>query len=160
VSEQFDDVDFALAAFRQDGAWHLRDLAAPAVESVTALTAALGRLPHDDGAIGMVAVDQDFFLLVRVDDTSTRLLLSDASAAEDWDLAQSALDYLALPAVDDEAPAGDLDLFHDLGFHTMDMAELLEDADLFPDEALAEIAQRLGFGDEFDDALGDDDDDA
>lgn len=155
MSEQFDSVDFALAAFHQDDAWHVRDLAPTAVESVDSIVTALLRLSGDGPAIGMVAVDEDFFLLLRVDETSTRLLLSDMSAAEDWDLAESALGFLSLSVLDDaEVPAGDLDLLHDLGFHTMDMAELLEEGDLYPDEALAEIAQRLGFGEEFDLAVG------
>lgn len=159
MSEELDSVDFALAAFRVDGVWQVQEIAATAYESVDSLIEALHRLPHDDGALAMVAVDEDFFILVRVDDTSTRVLLSDLSAAEEWELAQSALDFLALPDPDpdeeeDEVPAGDLDLLHDLGFHTMDMAELLEDGELYPDEVLHDIARRLGFGDEFAEHVG------
>lgn len=157
MTEELDSVDFALAAYREDGLWQVQAMAATAYESVATLTEALRRLPHDDGALGMIAVDEDFFILARVDDASTRVLLSDMSAADEWELAQSALDFLALPEPeddDDEVPAGDLDLLHDLGFHTMDMAELLEDGELFPDEALLDIAQRLGFGDEFAELVG------
>lgn len=158
MTEELDSVDFALAAFREDGVWQVQEMAAPAYESVASLTEALHRLPHDDGAIAMVAVDEDFFILVRVDDTSAHVLLSDMSAADEWDLAQSALDFLALPDLDGdteaEVPAGNLDLLHDLGFNTMDMAGLLEDGELYPDEALQEIARRLGFGDEYAELVG------
>lgn len=155
MTEQSDIVDFALAAFLDDGEWEVQEILPTAFESVAELADALHRLPHDSGVVGMVSVDEDFFVVVRVAGDSTRVLLSDISAAERSELAQSALDFLRLPAPDDDAvlPAGDLDLLHDLGFHTMDMAELLEDTERYPDDVLADIADALGFGDEFDDAV-------
>ena len=51
-------------------------------------------------------------------------------------------------------PAGDLDLLGDLGMHAMDMGLLLDDVDLYPDEMLSDVARRLGFGEQFDDAVG------
>jgi hypothetical protein len=36
----------------------------------------------------------------------------------------------------------------------MDMAVLLDDYDLYPDEMLSDIARRLGFGPLFDEAVG------
>ncbi len=105
----------------------------------------------------MVAVDEDFFVLVRVEGSSTRVLLSDVTAAEEWELARSALDVLGLPPLEDEdepAPAGDLELLGDLGLHAVDLAVLLDDVDLYPDEMLSEVARRLGFGELFDDVVG------
>ncbi|WP_107766300.1 tRNA adenosine deaminase-associated protein [Nocardioides terrigena] len=157
MSEQSDGVDFALAAFRDDGEWLLQEIASPAYYSVDSLSHALRRLPGDAGAVGMVAVDEDFFVLVRVDGSSTRVLLSDVTAAEEWELARSALDVLGLPPLDDEdepAPAGDLELLGDLGMHAVDLAVLLDDVDLYPDEMLSEVARRLGFGELFDDVVG------
>jgi putative tRNA adenosine deaminase-associated protein len=157
MPEQPEEVDFALAAFRADGEWQLQEIASPAYASVDSLSHALRRLPSDVGAVGMVAVDEDFFVLVRVEGTSTRVLLSDVTAAEEWELAQSAVDFLGLPPVDDEdeqVPAGDLDLLGDLGMHAIDMGVLLDDVELFPDEMLSDIARRLGFGELFDDAVG------
>jgi putative tRNA adenosine deaminase-associated protein len=159
MPEQPEEVDFALAAFRADGEWQLQEIASPAYASVDSLSHALRRLPSDVGAVGMVAVDEDFFVLVRVEGTSTRVLLSDVTAAEEWELAQSAVDFLHLPPVDDEdedeqVPAGDLDLLGDLGMHAIDMGVLLDDVDLYPDEMLSDVARRLGFGELFDDAVG------
>jgi putative tRNA adenosine deaminase-associated protein len=157
MSEQSDGVDFALAAFRDGGEWQVQQIASPAYESVDSLSHALRRLPGDAGAVGMVAVDEDFFVLVRVEGSSTRVLLSDVTAAEEWELAQSAVDFLGLPPADDEdeqVPAGDLDLLGDLGMHAMDLAVLLDDVELYPDEMLSDIARRLGFGELFDDAVG------
>jgi putative tRNA adenosine deaminase-associated protein len=157
MSEQSDGVDFALAAFRDDGEWQLQEIASPAYDSVDSLSHALRRLPGEAGAVGMVAVDEDFFVLVRVDGSSTRVLLSDVTAAEEWELARSALDVLGLPPLEDEdepAPAGDLELLGDLGLHAVDLAVLLDDVDLYPDEMLSEVARRLGFGQLFDDVVG------
>ncbi len=157
MSEQSGEVDFALAAFREDGRWHLQDIASPAFDSVDALSHALRQVSGEDGAVGMVAVDEDFFVLVRVDRTSARVLLSDVTAADEWELAQSAIDFLGLPPPEDddvEAAARDLDLLGDLGLHAVDMGALLDDVELYPDEMLSEIARRLGFGKLFDDAVG------
>ncbi|WP_374454200.1 tRNA adenosine deaminase-associated protein [Nocardioides sp.] len=157
MSEPSGEVDFALAAFREDGRWQLQDIASPAFDSIDSLSHALRRLSGDAGAVGMVAVDEDFFVLVRVDGTETRVLLSDVTAADEWELAQSAIDFLGLPPPEDddvEVPAGDLDLLGDLGLHAIDMGALLDDVELYPDEMLSDIARRLGFGKLFDDAVG------
>ena len=51
--------------------------------------------------------------------------------------------------VDDDAwPEGDLALLADLGVPEQEMQLIVNDVDLYPDEQLALIAQRGGFGDE------------
>ena len=157
MSEQSGEVDFALAAFVEDGDWQVQDIASPAFDSIEALGHALRQVSGDAGAVGMVAVDEDFFVLVRVTGSTTRVLLSDVTAADQWELAQSAIDFLGLPPPEDEdveVPAGDLDLLGDLGLHAIDMGVLLDDVELYPDEMLSDIARRLGFGELFDDAVG------
>jgi putative tRNA adenosine deaminase-associated protein len=69
----------------------------------------------------------------------------------DWPLARQVLDYLDIPVPDDEdldqvLPAGDMSIFTDLGLDEMDLGALSGNLDLFPDEVLASIARRLGFG--------------
>lgn len=157
MSEQLDGVDFAFAAFREEGVWQLQEVADTALEDVETLANALRRLPGDGGALGLVAVDEDFFVIVRVAGASTRVLLSDVTAADEWDLARSALEFLQVPVPlddDDQVPAGDLDLLADLGMHAFDLGVLLDDFELYPDEMLSDVARRLGFGQEFDDAVG------
>ena len=157
MSEQSGGIDFALAAFVEDGEWQVQDIASPAFDSIESLGHALRQVSGESGAVGMVAVDEDFFVLVRVAGSSTRVLLSDVTAADEWEIAQSAIDFLGLPAPEDddvEVPAGDLDLLADLGLHAIDMGALLDQVDLYPDEMLSDIARRLGFGDLFDDAVG------
>ena len=157
MSEQSGGIDFALAAFVEDGEWQVQDIASPAFDTVESLAHALRQVSGESGAVGMVAVDEDFFVLVRVAGSTTRVLLSDVTAADEWEIAQSVIDYLGLPAPEDEdveVPAGDLDLLADLGMHAIDMGALLDDVELYPDEMLSDIARRLGFGDLFDDAVG------
>jgi len=117
----------------------------------------LRRFPGDGGAVGLVAIDEDFFVIVRVAGAQARVLLSDVTAADEWELARSTVEFLGLPMPedeDDQVPAGDLDLLGDMGVPAMDMGVLLDDLDLFPDEMLSDIARRLGFGKLFDDAAG------
>jgi putative tRNA adenosine deaminase-associated protein len=157
MSEQSGGIDFALAAFVEDGEWEVQDIASPAFGSIESLAHALRQVSGESGAVGMVAVDEDFFVLVRVLGSTTRVLLSDVTAADEWELAQSVIDFLGLPPPEDddvEVPAGDLDLLADLGMHAIDMGALLDDVELYPDEMLSDIARRLGFGDLFDDTVG------
>jgi putative tRNA adenosine deaminase-associated protein len=157
MSEQSGEVDFALVAFLDDGVWQLQDIASPAFDTIESLSHALRQVSGDAGAVGMVAVDEDFFVLVRVAGSTTRVLLSDVTAADEWELAQSAIEVLGLPPPEDEdveVPAGDLDLLADLGLHAIDLGALLDDVELYPDEMLSDIARRLGFGELFDEAVG------
>ena len=157
MADQLDGVDFALAAYREEGVWQLQDLAHDVLVDVHSLAHALRRFPGDGGAVGLVAIDEDFFVVVRVAGALTRVLLSDITAADEWELAASVVDFLGLPPPeeeDEQVPAGDLDLLGDLGMPAMDMAALLDDFDLYPDEMLSTVARRLGFGPLFDEAVG------
>ena len=152
-----DAVDFALAAYREEGVWQVAELAPDHATDVDTLAAALRRFPGDGGALGMVAVDEDFFVLVRVTGARTRVMLSDITAATEWELAAVVVEHLGLPPVeddDDPEPAGDLELLSDLGVGAMDLAAILDDDELYPDEMLSEVARGLGFGDLFDDVVG------
>ena len=155
--DQYDDVDFAVAAYREDGEWTVQELTRHHLVDIETFAEALRRFPGDGGAVGMVAMDEDYFVLVRVAGFSTRVLLSDITAADEWELAASAVEFLHLPMPEDDdeqVPAGDLELLADLGMHPMDLAALLEDFDLYPDEMLSDIARKVGFGEQFDDAVG------
>ncbi len=150
------DVDFALAAFHEAGVWQVQDLADTALLDLETLATGLRRFPADGGALALIGFDEDTFLIVRTTGSQTRVLLSDITAADEWDLARTVVEHLGLPFPEDEddiAPAGDLELLEDLGMHAMDLGILLDD-DLYADEVLSDIADRLGFGPAFDDAVG------
>ena len=155
---EIDAIDVAVAVYRDEGIWNLAELPLHALDDVDAIAHELRRYPGDNGALAMLAIDEDFVILVRAQGTLVRVLLSDATAAPDWSLARSAIDHLGVHAEIDEeeqAPAGSLDILADLGLSAADMGELLDDLDLDPEEVLAEIADAAGFGAEFDQYLDD-----
>jgi putative tRNA adenosine deaminase-associated protein len=150
-------VDFAVVAYREEGIWQVQQLPEDSLTDVEQLSHELRRWPGDGGSLGLISIDEDFFLLMRVLGAHVRVLLSDITAANDWPLARSAVEYLELPLPDDDddqVPAGDLGLVADLGMDAMDMGALLDDFELYPDEMLGDIASKLGFGRQFDDVVG------
>lgn len=151
-----DAIDFALAAFREEGVWQVQEVTPQSLESAHTLADALRRLPGDGGALGLLAMDEDFFIIVRVAGPQTRMLLSDITAADEFEFARSVLEFLGVPQVEDDeqVPAGDLNIVGDLGLPAMDMALLVENFDLYPDEMLADVAKHLGFGPQFNEAAG------
>jgi putative tRNA adenosine deaminase-associated protein len=150
-------IDFAVAANRDEGEWMVSALPPRAATELAVLLRTLQQLPSDVGTIGMVSVDEDFFVLARVSGTHVRLLLSDVGAATESPLARAVVEQLQLPPPDDDddqmQPAGDLGILADLGLPAMVLGAMCDDADMYPDELLADIASRLGFGDAFDELL-------
>ncbi len=151
-----DDVDFAVAAYRDDGEWQLVELHPSVAEDLDHLTDALGRFPSDVGVLGMVSMNDDFFVLVRKVGTQVRMLLSDVTAACVWPLAGGVADLVDAPDADDgdPHPAGDLDIVSDLGMAALELGVLCDDDDLYPDEILGDVAARLGFGEAFERIVG------
>ncbi len=156
-AESAEAIDFAVAAYREDGAWAISTLPARAATELDVLVRTLAQLPSEVGTLGMVSVDDDFFVVARVSGRHVRLLLSDVGAATESPLARAVLERLDLPLPDDDddqiQPAGDLGIVADLGLTATALGALCDDPDLFPDELLGDIAARLGFGRQFDDML-------
>ncbi len=146
--------DFALAAVREDGLWSVVPLPPASSEDFEHLLHALRQQPGDIGAIGLLSFAEDFFVLVRVDGGSVRMLLSDVTAAFDSPFAGQILDQLGLPMPDgddedDIEPAGDLDLLKDLGVSPLLLAELCDNLDLYPDDVFTQLAEQLGFTEQY-----------
>ncbi len=153
-----DAVDFAVAAWREDGLWQVVTLPPRTGDSLETLVNALRAQPGEGGVLGLVSVAEEFFLIARVLGDEVRLLLSDLYAAEDWPIGLDALDRLGVPSPeddeddegDDATPAGDLRLLEDFGVGPDEIELLLDDPEKWPDEVLATLAARIGFGDHFD----------
>ena len=151
-------VDFAVAAWREEGLWQVELLPPRTGETLESLVNALRAQPGEGGVLGLVSVAEEFFLLVRVLGEEVRLLLSDVYAAEEWPLGLDALDRLGVPSPEDDEseepqPAGDLRVVDDFGVGPVEIELLLDDDEMWPDEQLATIATRIGFGEQFDAAL-------
>ena len=145
-------VDFAVVAYRDEGLWQVQPLPSGSADDIDTLVTALRPWPSDTGAIGLVSVDDDFFVIARVMGVRTQLLLSDVTAATEWELASGVIDLLDLPEPDDDEdpqPAGDLGLLADLGVSAMDMGVLCDDEDLYPEDGLADVARQIGFESQF-----------
>jgi putative tRNA adenosine deaminase-associated protein len=150
--------DFAVIVYREEDTWEAEVLPVALTEDLTGLIQALKQQPSRGGTIGLAAVGDDFFVALRVVGSQVSVFLSDVTAAVDWALARQVLDYLDIDLPDDEEldqvlPAGDLSIFADLGVDEMELGALSGDLDLFPDEVLASLAGRLGFGQAMERAL-------
>ena len=151
--------DVAVIVYREeDDAWEADVLPTALTEDLAGLIQALRQQPSIGGTFGLAAVGDDFFVVLRAIGGQVSVFLSDLTAAVDWPLARQVLDHLGIELPEDEdldqvLPVGDLSIFADLGIDEMDLGMLAGDLDLFPDESLAIIARKLGFGHALDRAL-------
>ena len=146
--------DFAIEAWHEDGRWTVARLPDP--DDLTHIIDRLKKQQTNGGAVALVAIDDEFVLAIRVLGTHIKYFISDVTCAMDYEVAAEFLELADLdqPEEDDEPlPAGDLDIFSDLGLHSMELSTLCDDADLFPDEQIEAIANRLGFSDQLTELL-------
>lgn len=141
--------DFAIEAWHEDGRWSIASLADP--DDLSHIVDRLKKQQTNGGAVALIAIDDEFFLAIRVLGTHVKFFISDITCAIDYEVAAEFLELADLdqPEEDDEPlPAGDLDIFSDLGLQSMELSTICDDADLFPDEQIEAIASRLGFGED------------
>ena len=148
----------AVVVYREDGVWQSGVLPERVADDLDGLIAVVRQQPGEHGAIALVNVADEFFVVVRVRGEEVRLLLSDVTAAVAWDLARQVVTQLGIDApgeddLEDVWPAGDLSIFGDLGLDEMELGAVLADLDAYADEMLLAIASRLGFGDVYDRAV-------
>lgn len=156
--DDFDVEGFAVAVVREEGTWRCSPLSADALHDLSVAETELKALRSSGAVFGLLDVDEEFFIVLRPAPSGTRLLVSDATAAIDYDIAADVLDALnvEIPDIDpdeldDIEPwgEGDLGVLADLGLPEPVLSVILADTDLYPDEQLGMIAQRLGFANEF-----------
>jgi putative tRNA adenosine deaminase-associated protein len=147
-----DEIDFVLAAYREDGQPLVQALSPDLANDLEELIVQLRRLPGDAGALGFVSLVEEVFVIVRVRGQHVTVLLNDGGAAADWPIARDVADLLGedIPDPDDDAdPMGDLGLLADLGLSEFDMAALIDDLDLSSDQALIEVADKIALNPQF-----------
>ncbi len=148
-----DDIDLVLALYREDGQPVVLPLEAELANDLDGLITQLRRVPGDGGALGMVSLATEVFVLVRVRGKHVQALLSDVGAAEDWPIARDVVDYLGveLPEDDDDDayPVGDLDMLADSGLHDFELEAIASNYDDDSVALLEQIAERVKFGREF-----------
>jgi putative tRNA adenosine deaminase-associated protein len=152
--EETDSV--AVVVYREEGAWQSGVLPERVGGDLDGLIQVLRQQPGDSGAIGLVNVADEFFVALRVRGEDVRVMLSDVTAASDWDLARQVVDRLGIDAsraAEEVWPAGDVGIFSDLGLDEMELGALLSDLDAYADEMLISVADRLGFAEVYDRAV-------
>lgn len=146
-----EDIDFAIAAYREEGRWVVVSLPARTVVTAEGFVAALRQLPGEGGVFGFVSVGDEFFILAHTVRDGVRLMISDAAALLDWPIAAEAAELIGLEwddaDIEDFEAAGDVALCEDFGLDANELVMICQDDDLiYPDEQVRAIAKRLGFG--------------
>jgi len=152
------ETDFAVIVYREEDHWEADTLPAAVTADLDSLMQALRRQPSIGGTIGFAGVGDDFWLAVRIIGEEVAMFLSDLTAAVDYPLASQVLEFLDIPIPSDDEldqvlPAGDLSIFADLGLEEMELGAVAADLDLYPEDAVAGIAERLRFGEAVERAL-------
>ena len=148
---EFNEDDFGVIAWREDGVWRVsrlvntRDLGS-IMDQVKAQTA-------DGGSVALISIDEEFFLIVRGGGHTMQMMLSDVTYAIEYEIAADIIDALDLPfpeEEDDPQPAGDIEILADFGVSAMELEIMSDDLDAYPEDQIAALATRLGFGEQFD----------
>lgn len=145
---------FGVAVVREEGQWRCSVLGARALTSLAAAETELRELRSAGAVFGLLDVDDEFFVIMRPAPSGTRLLLSDATAALDYDIAAEVLDKLDAEIdpedLEDADPfeEGDLGLLSDIGLSEAVLSLILDETDLYADEQLGRIAREMGFADQ------------
>lgn len=144
---------FAVAAIREEGRWRCTALDDEALVDLDSAISALREVRSPGAVLGLLAVDDCFFIVLRPVPGGVAMMLSDAVAALDYDVAADVLDLLRvdLPAddaVDDDPwPEGDMSILADFGLPADELEVLAGELELYPDEQLTAIGRRCGFDD-------------
>ena len=139
-------LDFAVAVWREEGAWQADALPARTTDSLDALVSALRAQPGEEGVLGFVSIAEDFFLAVRILGDDSRFLLSDVDGGARLaarargggaDGPADARGRRAGRRDDRRATCGSSTTW---GSGTDELDLLCGDLDLYPDEMLASVA--------------------
>jgi len=146
-----DDIDFVIALYREDGQPTAVPLEADLANDLDELIAQLTRLPGDAGAIGLVSLNGEVLVAVRVrGPRHVQVMVSDIYYADVYPIVRDVADYFGLkPGEDDtpeDGPVGDLGLFADQGLKEEALEALcLEEDELTSDELAERVARGIHF---------------
>lgn len=145
---------FALGVMREGSDWEVTRLSDSALRSLDNAAQQVRGLRSEGASFGMFNVDDEYFVLLRPGPSGMRLLLSDATAALDYDLAGDVLDELNIdvPDLDDDElqdtdpwGEGDMGILSDIGLPEGVLEVIVGETDLYADEQLESVADRMGF---------------
>ncbi|MCX6446888.1 MAG: tRNA adenosine deaminase-associated protein [Actinobacteria bacterium] len=143
-------VDFGCIAWHEEGRWSVNSLTS--TRDIGSIIDSIKAQQTNGGAIALIAIEDEFVIIARALGDQMQMMISDVTYALDYEVAAELIEVLDLefPEEEDESqPGGDLDLLNDLGVSEMELLSILDDTELYPDEQLEAIANRLGFGEQF-----------
>lgn len=149
----------ALGVSQEGGSWQVTRLDERALGSLDDAARQVRSLRAEGASFGLVDVDHEYFVILRPGPSGMRLMLSDATASLDYDLAADVLDELNVEIpdltddeLDDTDPwaEGDMGILEDLGLPPGVLEVIVSEVDLYADEQLQSVAERMGFADELD----------
>jgi len=152
-------IDTVVAAWREEGQWNAVALPGHAADSIENFLHALRQFPGEGGVMGIVLVRNEFFMIVRVQGSHVRALVSDSMAVVEWSIVEEALEAADVPWIEVELtefePLGDLSIVADLGLKADDLVMLCTDEEMYPDEQLRSVADHIGLGKQVKQSLAD-----
>ncbi|KAB1504376.1 hypothetical protein F7230_04690 [Corynebacterium sp. 320] len=161
-SNDADEITFAVAAVGREGSWDVKELQSDSLKSLDELVKELRGLRAEGALVCFVCMDDDWSAIVRPVPGGARLLLSDATAALDYYLANDILDELGVDSPSEEEveecdepwPEGDFELLEDLGASEQVLTVIFDDEELYASEQVMRVAEELGFAEQLADEVG------
>ena len=141
-----EEIDFVVALYREDGVPVVSELAPALANDLDELIDQLRRLPGDAGALAVVSIAGEFFVLCRVRGRTVQVLLNDSVSANDWPIARDVVDYLGIDVPDpdsDSEPVGDLAMLVDQGVSELDLEQIAGDIDEDSDQLVRQIVDLM-----------------
>ncbi len=141
-----EEIDFVVALYREDGVPVASELAPQLANDLDELIDQLRRLPGDAGALAVVSIAGEFFVLCRVRGRTVQVLLNDSVAANDWPIARDVVDYLGIDVPDpdsDSEPVGDLAMLVDQGVSELDLEQIAGDIDEDSDQLVRQLVDLM-----------------
>jgi len=148
-------VDFAVVVFQEDGCWAVAPLPPHVAADLDLFVAALRQQSSEGPSLGLLGLGDEYFIAVRLVGPDVRLFISERAAAEDDEVAAQVLDRLGLTWDQASGPAGDEEIFADLGLDSFELRlaceQLLDERQLRLTDQVAHLAGRIGFARQFTD---------
>jgi putative tRNA adenosine deaminase-associated protein len=148
-------VDFAVVVFQEDGCWAAAPLPPHVATDLDLFVAALRQQSSEGPTLGLLGLGDEYFIAVRLVGPDVRLFISERAAAEDDEVAEQVLEQLGLTWDQDSGPAGDEEIFADLGLDSFELRlaceQLLDERQLRLTDQVAHLAGRIGFARQFTD---------
>jgi len=149
--QAINDDDFGVIAWHEDGVWSVSRLMG--TRDLSEIVELLKGQQTNGGAVALIAIDEEFFIVARALGAQLQIMLSDVTYSAEYEIAADIIDMLDLPFPDEDdepQPGGDISLLTDLGANAMELEIMSDDLDLYPEEQITALAHRLGFGEQFD----------